>query len=319
MGAKPDRDQTIEQLLASVVRNHVIDRRDALAAGVTEDELDARVGNGLLVCDGNGSYRTFGSPRTGATAQRSALVAARGVGIGLWSALYACGITTGAPPPRVWVLVDWNRRVKGTAWYEPYRTRRLEDDELMLINQEPVSHVARSIRDLAAKLPHQGWADRQLIGWTEEGLISRKLTLEQLELQYQRENGRRVRARLRALLEHQNGDDLANFKSLAETWLRDLIKRHGLPEPEWNVKPPGFAKEVDAFWRLIGLVIEFDGFRYHHTRTKHDRDRSADRRHLRRNVRTVRITKTDFQHDLAQLESDIVFFVTGADTAALQS
>lgn len=306
-------DLSVEQLLERVAINHVVDRHDAKALGITENELDGRVEKGLLHRDGNGSYRLLGAPRVGATAARSALVATGGLAVSSWSALHRLGTLRGSVPEQVHVLVDWNRRIQETDWYKPIRTRRLERDELVLLDGNPHTIAARAIRDLAAGLPSEPWVERQLIEWTEESLIQRTMRLEQLESQWKREKSNRVRARLKALVDHQSGDDLSNFKSLAETWLRDLIRRRELPEPLWNVKPPGFQREMDAYFVDEEVAVEFDGFTYHHTRNKHDRDRAADRRHLRRGIRTVRVTTTDFRDHLAELESDLVFIVTGFD------
>lgn len=313
MGLERNPDLSVEQMLERIAINHIVDRDDATAIGITEDELDGRVEKGLLHGDGNGSYRLLGSKRSGATAARSALVATDGLAIASWSVLHQFGTTRGAAPSQVHVLVDWERRLKETSWYKPLRTRRLDRDEIVFVDGNPHTTVARAIRELAAGLPPEPWVAGRLIELTEESLMQRTMRLEELAVQRDREKSNRVRARLQALLDHQNGDDLSDFKSRAELWLRDLIRRRGLPEPLWNVKPVGFAKELDAYFVDEEVAVEFDGFTYHHTRTKHDQDRAADRRHLRRNVRTIRVTKTDFRERRAELESDLVFIVTGID------
>lgn len=100
------------------------------------------------------------------------------------------------------------------------------------------------------------------------------------------------------------------FKSIGEKWLRDLIVRRNLPMPQFNVVLPGTTREVDAWWIDPPLIVEFDGFAIHRHRSRHDRDRAGDRRQLRGQTPTLRITSTDFSDHREELESDIEFFTT---------
>jgi hypothetical protein len=137
------------------------------------------------------------------------------------------------------------------------------------------------------------------------------LEVWQIEEAAELERAKQVRKRLMRLHDRHVGISPAEFKSIGEEWLRDLIRRMGLPEPLWNVVPPGGTKPVDAYYPLIGLIIEFDGYWVHRVRGKHNRDRRGDRRHLvSQGLFTVRITKDDFENDLAQLEADLVFLIT---------
>ncbi len=53
-----------------------------------------------------------------------------------------------------------------------------------------------------------------------------------------------------------------------------LCRRHGLPEPEVNVRVGSHL--VDFLWREQRLIVETDGFRYHRGRQAFDDDRSRD-------------------------------------------
>jgi very-short-patch-repair endonuclease len=64
---------------------------------------------------------------------------------------------------------------------------------------------------------------------------------------------------------------------LEDLFLR-LCRRHGLPQPEVNVRVAGH--EVDFLWRQQRLVAETDGYRYHRglTAFEDDHDRDLDLR-----------------------------------------
>lgn len=53
-----------------------------------------------------------------------------------------------------------------------------------------------------------------------------------------------------------------------------LCRRHGLPEPEVNVRVSRHL--VDFLWRDRRLVVETDGYRYHRGKTTFDDDRGRD-------------------------------------------
>ena len=73
-------------------------------------------------------------------------------------------------------------------------------------------------------------------------------------------------------------------RSRMERALRALIKQAGLPAPQSNVKVHGH--EVDMYWPAHRLVVEFDGWNTHSTRTAFEsgppeRRRAAARRRAR--------------------------------------
>ncbi len=58
--------------------------------------------------------------------------------------------------------------------------------------------------------------------------------------------------------------------------------------PRTNVRRAGW--EVDAVWDRQRLVVEVDGYRYHRTRAKFERDRRKDGQLLLAGYRVLRIT-----------------------------
>jgi very-short-patch-repair endonuclease len=77
-------------------------------------------------------------------------------------------------------------------------------------------------------------------------------------------------------------------RSEAERRLRRLVNAAELPMPRLNVRVAGW--EVDAVWDRQRLVVEVDGYRYHRTRAKFERDRRKDAQLLVAGYRVLRIT-----------------------------
>jgi very-short-patch-repair endonuclease len=83
-------------------------------------------------------------------------------------------------------------------------------------------------------------------------------------------------------------DEPAFTRSEAERRLRRLVNAAELPMPRLNVRVAGW--EVDAVWDRQRLVVEVDGYRYHRTRAKFERDRRKDAKLLVAGYRVLRIT-----------------------------
>jgi very-short-patch-repair endonuclease len=90
--------------------------------------------------------------------------------------------------------------------------------------------------------------------------------------------------RLRALLDAGP----AFTRSQAERRMVELIRKAGLPAPDYNVRVAGY--EVDVLWREDGLVVEIDGYAYHSGRAAFERDRARDAHLMTAGLRVLRIT-----------------------------
>ncbi len=96
--------------------------------------------------------------------------------------------------------------------------------------------------------------------------------------------------------------DGAGFtRSEAERRLLRLIERAGLPAPETNIRLHGH--EVDMYWRSQHLVVEFDGWAYHSTRSAFERDRLRDADLLLHGERVMRITHRQIETGLLDLKA----------------
>ena len=145
----------------------------------------------------------------------------------------------------------------------------------------PVTTVERTLNDLADVSP--------------ERVVAR--ALRQAEVLYGISpspiNGRRGAARLTRAPDRSRSELERTFKR--------LCARHGLPEPEHNVRIAGL--EVDFLWREQRLVAELDGWRYHRGRQAFEDDRARDQALARAGVRVIRFTHrqvTDRHGDVAR-------------------
>ncbi len=89
---------------------------------------------------------------------------------------------------------------------------------------------------------------------------------------------------LRAIVE----DNPGMTRSRMERELRALIQRAGLPDPQTNVRLHGH--EVDMYWPDQRLVVEFDGWSTHSSRTAFESDRLKDAALQLAGERVLRVT-----------------------------
>jgi uncharacterized protein DUF559 len=105
---------------------------------------------------------------------------------------------------------------------------------------------------------------------------------------YAREpRGVEAAGRLRALLATHIGPSPETRSALEHRFL-DLCHRAGLPTPAINV--PVCDYEVDALWPAQRLVVELDGYAFHHARKAFESDRTRDAALQLAGYRVLRVT-----------------------------
>ena len=100
-----------------------------------------------------------------------------------------------------------------------------------------------------------------------------------------RRAGHRGAGAMRRLLVESGG---GFSRQEAERILIGLIRDAGLPEPLRNSRAHGF--ELDFHWPQLRLNVEVDGYRWHSTRSRLNRDRERDAELTARGVRVLRIS-----------------------------
>jgi very-short-patch-repair endonuclease len=184
---------------------------------------------------------------------------------------------------------------------QPRRSRKgirahratLHPEDVTVRDGIPVTSVARTILDLAAKLRHDA-----LTRLIEDADRTERFDLKALE----RAMARRPHApgvrRLKTVLAAYKGP--ADTRSKLERDFRALIVSSGLPEPQYNVVVAGLS--VDVYWPQWRLVVELDGDPYHDNPRAFEMDRIRDATLQKAGIRVLRVTG----HRLDNAPSDVL-------------
>ena len=148
----------------------------------------------------------------------------------------------------------------------------LPDDERTVVEGVPVTTVPRTIFDIAARGDRRD-AERAFHEAEVQGLTD-PLSLPDLLTRYPGHAGAPL---LRALL--GIGPAGGATDNDLEAAFADLIERHRLPRPRFNVDlvVGGRHFKPDCAWMEQRLVVELDGRAVHRTRRAFESDRERDR------------------------------------------
>lgn len=128
--------------------------------------------------------------------------------------------------------------------------------------------VARTLFDLAesvrVKQLESAWEEADRLGLLE---------LRAIEQVCERGYGRRALKPIRVLLSEALAPE-ESIRSPLESEFARFCREHALPPPIFNALILGF--EVDAIWPAQCLIVELDGFAFHHHRAAFERDRARD-------------------------------------------
>jgi very-short-patch-repair endonuclease len=203
------------------------------------------------------------------------------------------GILRGSQP----IEVTAPRGRKPRKGFILHRSRLIHDEDRALVDNIPVTSLARTIVDLADVLPEDRLADV-----VHEAEIRRLFDLKNVERVLARLPGRKGRHKLRRVLAAYR--DVQPFtRSRAERLVVAMCEEHGLPRPQVSTWIDEF--EVDFHWPESGLVLEFDGGAVHRTTRAFQEDRARDRALAARGIHVVRVTWRDLTEDPATLAQQI--------------
>jgi hypothetical protein len=285
--------RAIEIILDLSTRQYgLVTRKQLLAAGISSDFIERRVGTALLRPVHAGVYRT-GGPSHPRVREHAALLACPGAAISHGSA--AC-VTDLGPPPRdgkVHVSICANRRIGRRPGLCAHRGV-VREDEIMVIDNLRVTTPARTVLDLASEVSDI----TRMVGRAERirpGSIAQLKTLLQ---RYPQRCGTRA---LRALLRDPAAD--AFTRSPLEVLFLDLLKEAGLPLPEVNVIVCG--REVDFYFRSARLVVETDGYEYHADYATFVTDRQRDSNLMASGIRVIRLSWHQITNERTRTAAEI--------------
>lgn len=176
------------------------------------------------------------------------------------------GLIDRAPPMLEVVLAGPRTR------YRPgiviHRTRRMPDDHRAMRDGIPVTSPHRTLVDLAAVLP-----PRRLRFAVEAADRDGLLAVPDLVATCDEMSGKRGVRLLKGIALEARGPVERTKSPPERLFLREFL-RHGLPEPEVNVRVEGY--EVDFLWRGANLIVEVDTYTFHRSWAQRQRDIERD-------------------------------------------
>jgi len=263
-----------ERRIWAVARdNHgVVHLVHALAAGLTQDQVDHRVRTGELVR----LHEAVFAPVAVHLTWRGALLAACWAGgfrahASHRSAAQLHGLPGGSTELCEITCPRWNRaQHDGLLVHE---TQALDPIDLCFVEGIPCSTVARTLLDLAAVV-----GERLLEMALENALRRELVTLAEVHSVVRRlgGSGRRGVRKLRRLL-HARSDGRRPTESEMETLMIQALRRSGLPEPVPQFEVRAGRKligRVDAAYPAARIAIEYDSDAFHTGRVATARDRA---------------------------------------------
>jgi very-short-patch-repair endonuclease len=158
---------------------------------------------------------------------------------------------------------------------------KLDDEDRDLRNGIPVTSVARTLFDLSEVVDLE--ATRRAC---EEADRLGLLEMKQLERVIERGWGRHALRPMRPIVAEARAPEWT--RSPLEDEFAQFCREHRLPPPAFNTTVIGY--EVDVLWPAQGVIVELDGFAFHHHRAAFERDRVRDAAFQVAGYRTLHIT-----------------------------
>jgi very-short-patch-repair endonuclease len=278
----------------------VITRRQATTAGLSRREIERRVEAGWLVRLHEGVYAVG---HTALTDKSHVIAAVYACGPGALAGYRSAGALWGVlrRPQRIEVTAPRGRKPK--RGMTVHRSRLIHDEDRDLIDNIPVTSLARTLVDLADVL-----SEKRLAGAVHEAEVKRLFDLKPIERVLARLPGRKGRHKLTRVLSAYR--DVQPFtRSRAERLVLQMCEDHGLPRPQTNTWIGAY--EVDFYWPEAGLVLEFDQSAFHRTTKAFHEDRKRDRALAAEGIHVVRATERDDPSALAEELRTIIALRTG--------
>jgi predicted transcriptional regulator of viral defense system len=203
------------------------------------------------------------------------------------SAGWLWGLWVGSPVP-IHVTATVTRHHPTPKGLVRHRARNIDEADRALVDRIPVTSVARTLLDLAWKLPSDQL--RRVLARAED---LRLIDLEALHDVIERNRGHHGAKRLRFAL--------ATYER--PIWSRSEFERRfveclvdaGLPRPAtgWNE----VGHELDVYWPDLRFGVELDSFATHGNREAFESDRERDLDFALAEIDTVRISERKFHRE----------------------
>ncbi len=280
-------DRRIARLAAANLG--VFSRAMAVRLGASEGAIQRRVGSGRWISLYRGVYVLAGTPPSW---QRSVLAACLACGRSATASHVSAGALwpmPGVEPGAIEISVPRGRhpRHEGIVIH----TTRLTRADVAKLGPIPVTTPARTLIDLAARLPRDGLEEA-----LDDALRRELVTVATMQRRIAAAGGRRGIDVLRALVAARD-PDAAPPQSPLETRVLRLIRRSGLPEPirQYEVTDGRRRAVVDFAWPDQRVAVEVDGYRYHSGRRRWENDRARQNMLTLLGWRVIHVTARDLK------------------------
>jgi very-short-patch-repair endonuclease len=270
-------------------RQHgIVKRKQVREAGLSRQGVRRRVEAGWLVPRYDGVYAVGHTALT----YHSHLI----------SAVYACGkeaLASHRAAGKLWGILRGSKPIEVTAprgckpkkGFILHRSRLIHEEDRALLDNIPVTSLARTLVDLADVL-----TEKRLANAVNEAEMKGLFDLRPVERVLERLPGRKGRHKLnRVLAAYRPVQPF--FRSRNERFVYHLCREHGLPTPRVNTWV--HTQEVDFYWPEAKLALEFDGGAVHRTTKAFYEDRERDRALAAKGIHVVRATDRDDPSELA--------------------
>jgi hypothetical protein len=276
--------RTVDLLVRALAsRSHgVVTRCELLNAGLTRQQIENRLGKGVLNPIHRGVYRAghlapslearyLGAVKAcGSRALLAGLAAAH-----IWALI-------GGTPPQPEVLTPSDRRVPGVV---VHRARRTELGDATEHRGIPITSVARTLVDVAS-LPEPALARA-----CHEAGVKYGTTPKRVDAVLEHRPNAPGRAKLQRVL----GGKVSVALSPLEARFLARLRKARLPIPITN-RVAG-SRRVDCRWPKHRLTAELDSYRFHNSRHSWEQDRLREREARARGDEFRRYSWTDVFED----------------------
>jgi hypothetical protein len=249
----------------------VFSRRQAMAAGMSANSIDARVRRGTWQTVYPGVYRldTGDLPRK-ARLWAALLYAGRGAVLSHRTAAHIAGFAS-SPGAEIHITIPVERRVRPQAGMRIHRSPRVFSSALIYENP-PRTSDEETLLDLTESSNNFD----EVYGWISDAISSGAVTALGLQAAMEVRSKLVWRSELTVMIDAAvRGDNSV----LEHRYSRDVERRHKLPVSARQVpftKPDGTIGRRDREYTEFGVVVELDG-QLGHTGSGVSSDRARDR------------------------------------------
>jgi very-short-patch-repair endonuclease len=275
---------TLRQRISAIagLQRGLVSRGQLLEAGISSTTIDRYVAEGWLHVVHRGVYAVGHAAAIPLGPETAALLAVReGASLSHHTAAVMWGMRR--PGPGDYFI---HVTMPGSPGGRPngvcvHRSTTLTARDVRRRDGLPVTSPARALLDIATTA-----TDRELERMLDQGLVERVLTIRDITELLRRCGRHRGRARVQALVDRHTTTTFT--RSEAEELFLSLVREAQLPQPLVNVRRHGF--EIDFLWPAQGVAVEIDGFAFHRTRRRVDRDHRKDAILGAAGIRVTRVT-----------------------------